>query len=186
MKANWAAFNTLEDMSHPSGALSSSLQFSHSVMSDSLRPHGLQHVRLPCPLPIPRAYSNSCPLSQWCHPTISSTVDPFSSHLQSFPASGSFQMNQFFTSGGQSIGVSALASVFPMNIQDCFLLGWTGWISLKSKGFSRVFSNTTVQKYQFFGTLLPLWSNSQIHTWLLEKPQPGLDGTCWQSNVSAF
>ena len=128
----------------------SSVQFSHSVMSDSLRPHGLQHARPPCPSPTPGVNSNSCPLSQWCHPTISSSVVPFSCP-QSFPASGSFPMSQFFTSGGQSIGVSASASVLPMNAQDWFPLGWTGWISLQSKGLSRVFSNTTVQKYQFFG-----------------------------------
>ena len=126
-----------------------SVQFSHSVMSDSLRPHGLQHTRPPCPSPTPGAYSNSCPLSRWCHPTISSSVIPFSSHLQSFPASGSFPMSQFFTSGGQSIGVSASAWALPMNIQDWYPLGWTGWISLQSKGLSRVFSNTTVQKHQF-------------------------------------
>ena len=134
-----------------------SVQFSHSVMSDSLWPHGLQHARLPCPSPTPRAYSNSCPSSRWCHPTISSSVIPFSFRLQSFPASGSFQMSQFFfTSGGQSIGVSALASVLPMNIQDWFPLGWIGWISLQSKGLSRVFSNTTVQKHQSFGAKLSL------------------------------
>ena len=127
----------------------------HSVVSDSLQPHGLQHARFPCPSPTPRAYSNSCPLSWWCHPTISYSVIPFSS-LQSFPASGSFQMNQFFTSVGQSIGVSASASVLPMNIQEWFLLGLTGWISLQSKGLSRVFSNTTVQKHQFFGAKLSL------------------------------
>ena len=113
-----------------------------SVMSNSLWPHGLQHSKLPCPSPTPGAYSNSCPSHQWCHPTISSCVIPFSSHLQSFPASGSFPMSQFFTSGGQSIGVSASASVLPMNIHDWFPLGWTGWISLQSKGLSRVFSNT--------------------------------------------
>ena len=134
----------------------SSVQFSHSVVSDSLRPHGLQHARLSCPSPTPRAYSNSCPLSWWCHPTISSSVVPFSSHFQSFPASGSFPLSQFFASGGQSIGVSASASVLPMNIQDWFPLGWTGWISLHSKGFSRVFSNTTVQKHQFFFAQLSL------------------------------
>ena len=117
-----------------------------SVVSDSLRPHGLQNTRLPCPSPTPGAYSNSCPSSRWCHPTISSSVAPISSCLQSFPASGSFQMNQFFTSGGQSIRASASTSVLQMNIQDWFPLGWTGWISLQSKGLSRVFSNTTVQK----------------------------------------
>ena len=130
----------------------SSVQFSHSVVFDSLRPRGLQHARSPCPLPAPRVYSNSCPLSRWCHPTISSSVIPFSSCPQSFPASGSFQMSQFFASGGQSIGVSASASVLPMNAQDWFPLGWTGWISLQSKGLSRVFSNITVQKHQFFST----------------------------------
>ena len=121
--------------------------FSRSVMSDSLRPHGLQHARFYCPSSTPRVYSNSCPLSQWCRPTISSSMVPFSSHLQSFPASGSFYMSQFFASGGQSIGISASASVLPMNIQDWSPLGWTGCISLQSKGLSRVFSNTTVQKH---------------------------------------
>ena len=142
-------------------------QFSCSVMSDSLRLHELQHARPPCPSPTPRAYSNSCSLSQWCHPTISSSVIPFSSCPQSFPASGSFQMSQLFPSGGQSIGVSA--SILTMSIQDWFLLGWTGWISWQSKGLSRVFSNTTVEKHQFFGAQLSLWSNSHVHTWLLEK-----------------
>ena len=148
----------------------SSVQFSCSVVSYSLWPRGLHHARLPCPSPTPRAYSNSCPLSRWCHPTISSSVVPFSSCLQSCPASGSFPMSQFFTSGGQSIGVSASASVLPMNIHDWFPLGWTGWISLLSKGLSRVFSNTTVQKHQFFGTQPSLLLNSHIHTWPLEKP----------------
>ena len=129
-------------------------QFSRSVMSDSLRPHGLQHTRPLCPSPTARVYPNSCPLSQWCYPTISSSV--VSSHLKSFPASGSFLMSQFFASGGQGIGVSTSVSVLPMNIQDWFPLGWTGWISLKSKGLSRVFSNTTVQKHQFFGAQLSL------------------------------
>ena len=147
-----------------------SVQFSHSVMSDSLHPHGLQHSRLPCPSSTSGVYSNSCPLSRWCHPTISSSAVLFSSHLHSFPASRSFQMSQFFVSGGQNIGVSASASVLPMNTQDWFPLGWTGCISLQSKGFSRVFSNTTVQKHQFFSTQLSLLSNSHIHTWLLEKP----------------
>ena len=147
-----------------------SVQFSPSVISNSLRPHGLQHARLPCPSPTPRAYSNSCPLSWWCHPAISSSVVPFSSHFQSFPASGSFPMSQFFSSGGQSIGVSASASVLPMNIQDWFPLGLTGWISLQSKGLSRFFSNTTVQKHQFFGAQLSSRSNSHIHIWPLEKP----------------
>ena len=133
-----------------------SIQFSHSVVSDSLRSLGLQHARPPCPSPTPRAYSNSCPWSQWCHPTISSSVVPFSSCPQSFPASGSCQMSQFFASGGQSIRGSTSTSVLPMNIQDWFPLGWTGWISLQSKGLSRVFSNTTVQKHLFFGTQLSL------------------------------
>ena len=131
-----------------------SVQFSRSVVSDSLQPHGWQHARPPCPSPTPGVYSNPCPLSQWCHPTISSSVIPFSSCLQSFPASGSFQMSQLFASGGQNVGVSASTSVLPMNTQDWFPLGWTGWISLQSKGLSRVFSNTTVQKYQFFGAQL--------------------------------
>ena len=138
-------------------------QFSCSVVSDSLWPHGLQHAKLSCPSPTPGACSNSCPLSQWCNPTISSSVIPFSSCFQSFPAPGSFPMSQFFASGGQSIGASASASVLPMNIQDWFPLGWTGWISLQSKGLSRVFSKTTIQKHQFFGTQLSLWSNSHIH-----------------------
>ena len=133
-----------------------SVQFSLSIMSDSLWPHGLQHTRLPCPSATPGVYSNSFPLSQWCHPTISSSVIPFSSCLQSSPASGSFQMSQLFKSGGQSIGVSASASVLPRNIQDWFPLGWTSWVSWKSKGPSRVFSNTTVQKHQFFSTQLSL------------------------------
>ena len=127
----------------------SSVQSSHSVVSDSLWPHGLQHTMPPCPSPTPRVYSNSCPLSRWCHPTISSSVVPFSCP-QSFPASGSFPLSQLFTSGGQSIGVSASASVLLMNIQDWFLLEWTGWISLHIKELPRVFSNTTVQKHQFF------------------------------------
>ena len=118
--------------------------------------HGLQHARLPCPLPTPRTCLNSCPSSWWHHQTISSSVVPFFSHLKSFPASGSFPMSQFLTSGGQSIGASALASVLSVNIQDWFPLGWTGWISLQSKGLSRVFSNTTVQKHQFFGAQLSL------------------------------
>ena len=128
------------------------LLFSRSVMSDSLQPHRLQHTRLPCPSPSPRTCSNSCPLSQWCYATISSSFIPFSSHRQSFPATGSFLMGWLFASRGQSIGAAASTSVLPMNIQDWFLLGWTGWISLQSKGLSRVFSNTTVQKHQFFDT----------------------------------
>ena len=126
--------------------------------------------RPPCPSPTPGVYSNPCPSSQWCHPTISSFVVPFFSCAQSLPASGSFQMSQLFTSGGQSIGVSASASVLPMNTQGWSPLGWTGWIFLQSKGLSRVFSNTTVQKHQFFGTQLSSQSNSHIHTWPLEKP----------------
>ena len=122
----------------------------------TLQPHGLQHTRPPCPSPTPGVYSNSCPLSQWCHPTISSSVIPFSSCPQSFPASESFQMSQFFASGGQSIGVSASTPDLPMNTQDWSPLGWTGWISLQSKGLSRVFFNTTVQKHQFFGAQLSL------------------------------
>ena len=144
-----------------------SVQFSHSVVSDSLRPHESQHPRPPCPTPTPGVYPNPCLSSQWCHPAISSSIVPFSSCPQSLPASGSFPMSQLFTSGGQSIGVSASASVLPMNTQDWSPLGWTGWISLQSKGLSRVFSNTTVQKHQFFGAQLSLQSNSHIHTWLL-------------------
>ena len=138
----------------------SSVQFSCSVMSDSLRPHESQHARPPCPSPTPRVYLNSCPLSQWCHPAISSSVIPISSCLQSLPASESFPVSQLFAWGGQSIGVSALASVLSMNTQDWSPLGWTGWISLQSKELSRVFSNTTVQKHQFFGAQLSSQSNS--------------------------
>ena len=147
-----------------------SVKFSHSVMCDSPQPHKLQHNRLPCPSPTPGVHPNPCPLSQCCHPTISSSAIPFSSCPQSFTASGSFLMSQLFASGGQNIGVSASASVLPMNIQDWFPLGWTGWISLQSKGLARVFSNTTVQKHKFFGTQISLQSNSHIHTWPLEKP----------------
>ena len=150
--------------------LLSSVQFSHSVMSDSLQPHEPQHARPPCPSPTPGVYPNPCPLSRWCHPTISSSsVVPFSFCHQSFPASGSLTMGWLFASGGQNIGASASASVLPMNIQDWFPLGFTGWISLQSKGLSRVFSNATVWRHQFFG------ANSHIHTWLLEKPQLWLD-----------
>ena len=133
-----------------------SVQFSCSVVSNSLRPHEPQHTRPPCPSPTPGVYPNSCPLSRWCHPTISSSVLPFPSCPQSFPASGSFQMSQLFASGGQSIGVSASTSVLPINTQDWFPLGWTGCICLQSKGLSRVFSNTTVQKHQFFSVQLSL------------------------------
>ena len=138
----------------------STVQFSRSVVSDSLHPHGLQHVRLPCPSPTPKACSNSCPLCRWYHPTISSPVIPFSSCLQSILASGSFLVSQFFASGDQSIGVSASASVLPVNIQDWSPLEWTGWISLQSKGLSSVFSNATVQKHQFFSAQLSSQSKS--------------------------
>ena len=141
-----------------------SVQFSHSVMSDSLRPRGLQHTRLPCLSPTPRACSNSCPLTQGCHPNISISVIPFSFCFQSSPASGSFPMTRLFASGGQCIGASVSTSVLPMNIQDWFPLGLTGLLPLQSKGLSRVFSNTRVQKHQFFSAQLSLWSNSHIHT----------------------
>ena len=151
-------------------------------MSDSLQRHRLKHARSPCPLPTPRVYPNSCPLSRWYHATISSSLVPFSSCPQSFPASGSFPMSQLFTSGDQSIGASASASVLPLNIQGWFPLELTGLISLQSMGLSRFFSNSTVQKHQFFLVQPSLWSNSHIHTWLLGKPQFWLD---WP-NVSAF
>ena len=144
---------------HESESESHSVQFGPSVVSDSLRPHESQHARLPCPSPTPRAYSNSCPKSQWCHLPFSSSVIPFSC-LQSFPASGSFPVSQLFASGGQSIRAWASASVLPMNIQDWFPLGWMGGISLQSEGLSRFFSNTTVQKHQFFGAQLSLCSSS--------------------------
>ena len=134
----------------------SSVQFSCSIMSNSLQPHELQHARHPCPSSTPGVYSNSYPLNQWCHPTISSSVIPFSSRLQSFPASGAFSMSQFIESGGQNIGVSVSTSALPMNIQDWFPLGGTGWISLQSKGLSRVFSYTTVQKHHFSSAQLSL------------------------------
>ena len=146
------------------------LQFSHSIMSDSPRPHESQHARPPCPSPTPGVYPNPCPLSRWCHPAVSSSVVPFSSSPQSLPASGSFPMSQLFASGGQNTRVSASTSVLPMNTQDWSPLGWTGWISLQSKGLSRVFSNTTAQKHQLFGAQLSSQSNSHIHTWPLEKP----------------
>ena len=142
----------------------SSVQFTHSVMSNSLRPHESQHARPPCPSPAPGVYTNSCPSSRWCHPAISSSAVPFYSCPQSLPASGSFPMSKLFAWGAQSTGVSASASVLPMNTQDLSPLGWTGWISLQSKGLSRVFSNTTVQKHQLFGTQLSSQSNSHIHT----------------------
>ena len=151
----------------PSACLFSWVQFSRSVVSDSSQPHEPQHARPPCPSPTPGVYSNSCPSSQWYHPTISSSVIPFSSCPQSLPASGSFPMSQLFTSRGQSTGVSASTSVLPMNTQDLSPLGWTGWISLQSKGLSRVFSNTTVQSINF--SVLS-FLHSQGHTWQLEKP----------------
>ena len=155
-------------------------------MSDSLQLHGLQHARLPCPSPTPKAYSNSCPPSRWCHPTISSSVVPFSSYLQSFPASGSFPMSQHFVSSGQSTGVSALTSVLPMNIQDWFPLGLTSRVCLQSKRLSRVFSNTTVQKHQFFGAELSLSPTlTSIHNYWKNHSFVYMD-LCWQSNVSAF
>ena len=153
------------------------LRFSSITQSClTLWPHGQQHARLLCPSATPKSCSNSCPSSWWCHPIISSYVVTFSSCHQSFPASGCFPMSQFFASGGQSIGVSASASIFPMNIQDWFPLGLTDLISLQSKGLSRVFSSTIVHKHQFFGPQLSLQSNSHIHTWLLEKSQLWLDG----------
>ena len=160
----------------------SSVQFSHSVVSDSLRPHELQHARPPCPSPTLRVYSNSCPSSRWCHPAISSSVIPFSSCPQSFPASGSFPKSQIFAWGGQSIGVSASVSVLPMNTQDWSPLGWTGWIFLQSKGLSRVFSNTTVQKHQFFGTLL--LSHRKEHLWVSsnEVDEPRTYYTEWSKS----
>ena len=153
-----------------------SVQFSHSVVSDSLRPHESQHARPPCPSPTPRVYLNSCPSSWWCYPAISSSVVHFSSCPQSLPASESFPMIQLFTWGGQSTGASALASFLPMNTQDWSPSEWTGWISLQSKRLSRVFSNTTVQKHQFFGAQLSSQSNYHIHMWPLKKPHPWLDG----------
>ena len=168
--AQWIIALPLTAICNPIKKCFSSVQFSHSVVSDSLRPHEPQHARPPCPSPTPRVYPDSCPLRQWCHPTNSSSVIPFSSCPQSFPASGSFPKSQPFASGGQSTGVSVSTSVLPMNTQDWSPLGWTGWISLQSKGLSRVFSNTTVQKHQFVGTQLSLQPNSHIHTWPLEKP----------------
>ena len=163
-----------------------SVQFSDSVVSNSLRPHEPQHTRPPCPSPTLGVYSNPCPSSRWCRPTISSSVIPFSSCPQSFPASGSFSMSQLFASGGLSIGVSASASVLPMNTQD-WSVGWTGCISLLSKGLSRVLSNTTIQKHQFFGAQLSSQSSSLTSTHDHWKNH-SLDYTdlCWQSNVSAF
>ena len=154
----------------PGPKVSLSVQFSHSILSSSLQPHESQHARPPCPSPTPRVYSDSCPLSQWCHPAISFFVVPFSSCPQSLPASGTFPMSQLFTWGGQSTGVSALASFLPKKSQGWFPSEWTSWISLQSKGLSRVFSNTTVQKHQFFGTQPSSQFNSHIHTWPQEKP----------------
>ena len=148
----------------------SSVQFSRSVVSNSLQPHDSQYTRPPCPSPTPGVHSNSCPSSRWCHPAISSSVVPFSSCPQSLPASGSFPMSQLFTCGGQSTGVSASPLVLPENTQDWSPLEWTGWISLQFKGLSRVFYNTTVQKHQFFSAQLSSQSNSHIHTWPQEKP----------------
>ena len=168
-----------EPVVEPWGRTLSSVSFSCSVVSNSLWPHGPQQARPPCPSPTPRACSNSCPSSQWCHPTISSSVIPFSC-LQSFSASGSFPMSQFFASGVAILhiqSIAASASVLPMNIQHWFPLGLTGLISLQFMGFSRVFSNTTVQKHQFFGSQLSLWSNCHIYTWLLEKQHPVVDVT---------
>ena len=161
ISASVSPYPPVLNLSHNQGLFqwvrcSASVQFSCSVMSDSLWPHEPQHTRPPCPSPTPGVYPNSCPLSKWCHLTISSSVIPFSSCLQSFPTSGSFQMCQFLASGGQNTGASASTSVLPMNTQDWSPLGWTGWISLQSKGLSRVFSNTTVQKHQFFCTHLSL------------------------------
>ena len=152
------------------------VQFSHSVVSDSLRPHESQHSRPPCPSPTPGVHSDSCPSIRWCHPAIPSSVVPFSSCPQSLPASESFPMSQFLTWGGQSTRVSASASFLPKNTQGWSPSEWIGWISLQSKGLSRVFSKTTVQKHQFFSTQLSSQSNSSIHTWPQEKPYPWLDG----------
>ena len=153
----------------------SSVQFSHSVMSNSLQPHGLQHTGLPCPSSIPGACLNSCPSSWWCHPTLSSSVVPFS-HLKSFPVSGSFSMSQFFTSGGQNIGISASASVLPMNIQDwiSFRIDWLDLLAVQGTFKSLLQHHSSV--HHFFSAQLSLWSNSHIHTWLLEKPYLWLDG----------
>ena len=158
LKLTLSKLQTIIDiLQHPSKSwIRKLLLFSHSVMSNSLRPHGLQHTKLPCPSPCPGACSNSRRLSQWCHPTISSSVIPFSSCSQSFQASGSFPVSQLFASGGQSFGVSASTSVLPMNTQNWYILGWTGWISFLSKGLSRIFSKTTIQRHQFFGAQLSL------------------------------
>ena len=163
----------------------SSVQFSRSVVSDSLRPHESQHVRPPCTSPIPRVHSNSRPSCPWCHPAISSSAVPFSCP-QSLPSSESFPKSQLYAWGGQSTGVSALPTVLSKNPQDWSSLEWTGWTSLQSKGLSRVFSNTTVQKHQFFGAQLSSKYNSYIHTWPQEKQKPWLDRPLLLSYVSAF
>ena len=168
--AKWISFIYAHAHSHTHTTGLSSVQFSRSVASDSLRPHESQHARPPCPSPTPGVHSDSRPSSQWCHPAIPFSVVPFSSCPQSLPASESFPMSKLFAWGGQSIGVSALASFLPKNTQDWCPLEWTGWISLQSKGLSRVFSNTIVQKHQFFGTQPSSQSNSHIHTWPQEKP----------------
>ena len=162
----WNCKNCLKNVS----VQFSSVQSSCSVVSDSFWPHELQHARAPCPSPTTGVYPNSCPSSQWCHPAISSSAIPFSSCPQSFPASESFPMSQLFAWGGQIIGVSASASVLLMNTQDWSRLEWTGWIPLQSKGLSRIFSNTTVQKHQFFSAQPSSQSHSHIHTWPQEKP----------------
>ena len=170
LKVKSAIFLALKSSQQIVTTCFSSVQSSHWVVSDSLKPHESQHARPPCPSPTPGVHPDSRPLSQWCHPAISTSVIPFSSCPQSLPASESFPMNQLFTWGGQSIGVSASTSVLPKNIQDWFPWGLTGLISLQSKGLSRVFSSTTIPKHQFFGAQLSSQSNSHIHTWLLEKP----------------
>ena len=152
----------------------------------TLRPHESQHARPPCPSPTPGVHPNPCPLSRWCRPAISSSVVPFSSCPQSFPSSRSFQMSQLFASSSQNTEVSASTSVLPMNTQDWFPLGLTGWISFLSKRLSRIFCNTTVQKHQFYSAQLSLWSNCHIHTWLLEKPYIWLNGPLSVNNFSAF
>ena len=174
---NWEIFSLLLS----SKIHCQSVQFSHSVVSDSLWPHESQHARPPCPSPTPAVHSDSSPSSQWCHPAISSSVIPFSSCPQSLPAPESFPLSQLFAWGGQSTGVSALASFLPKKTQG-WSSEWTGWISLQSKEISRVFSNITVQKHQFFGTQLSSQSNSHIHTWPLEKSMD----LSRQSNVSVF
>ena len=169
-KENWRSRNNIERKN-----VFSPVQFSRSVMSDSLRPHESQHARPPGPLPTPGVYSNSCPSSRWCYPAISSWAVPFSSCPQSLPASESFPMSQLFAWAGQSTGASALTSFLPKKSQGWSPSEWTGWISLQSKGLSRVFSNTTVQKHQCFSGQPSSQSNSHIHTWPQEKPEPWLD-----------